>query len=718
MAKGKKKRILSIQEAMDNLAAITGIDLDALPRLGIIHGKRLVTDVDEIGPYEVAWLSGEGAEPLLEILDETFQGVYYHLMTLLEGHEVNWDDSKVRQGIASMVALASDAADKMDVYLTLRLGKPLSQKIKERQSYQELTFFFHNRFAKKMAGENESWSEDWDEEKSINETASLLELSGTGLKDFEAVRRDQNYELFAIRNEDREPYFNAALLKDIKLALFEAGPEVEFEEDPLLRIRALVDRDLQASARQILSECETSITAFYKVAKKTSEINLAQALGMALTALFLASNPHNLLQNTSGKSSLQYFCDFQTNLRRAINSSDYQKLSAYPPTKEDKIPTLLLQLAHGLSRAFFTRPGGIKQEAIGFLHRCMRKGEEKEKRKLRKGETIWNQLLIDDEELRSLLKHFPNGPLFKILDVIREEEEEPRGFDPLLQGNFPQKTCTCLVQDKEVDLLRIPSPTRQMTIDKVVVAEEFRGFLRSKSKPHLMIHLQDRLSWQEQARSQCLEKLQKNAEFSGRLIVVTLPKHSDFYHQNNEYLNSTSALEFILQFKEQLAMGETAGFFFPSELKDERFREFIDGTLPLIHHTFFHGEEKLSRPSRQDFIEIFYQLLTLELLDRYHPGSMSFTCKDAIDTGAAATAAFVGFVQILDGKIESDQMHKEIDFLRWLFYMPALFIRERAIEHGVLSRAVSALSHIKESHKKEFSKLYPSHVLKGLSIQH
>jgi hypothetical protein len=40
-----------------------------------------------------------------------------------------------------------------------------------------------------------------------------------------------------------------------------------------------------------------------------------------------------------------------------------------------------------------------------------------EKESLLKGDGIWTQFLIDDEKLRTSLRQFPNGPLFKILDL-------------------------------------------------------------------------------------------------------------------------------------------------------------------------------------------------------------------------------------------------------------------------------------------------------------
>lgn len=717
MAKTKEVKILSMQVAMDNLAAVVGIDLENPPRLGIILTYRLVTDADEIGPHEIVWLSGEGSEAILEILDMTFFTIHQHLVSMMESTEVNWDDPKVYKGVEAMVTLAGDAAQKMNSYLEFRLDEELTTKVEERPSYQELHFFYHNRFIQKSG--KESWSEEWDE----NEESSLLDLSKSGLKDFETVKRDLQYELFSIRNESGKPYFSAGLLRNIKLACFDIGKAVSFEEDPLLRVRAIEDRDLQTSAEQILTECSLMIADFFKMRKKLKDVALAQYLNMALMGLFLAANPRNLIQNTSGKSSISYFRDFHIYLRRAMNSDEYQKYIAYPPEEDDKIADVLLQLAHGLSQAIFYRRGGVRQEAIGLIHRCSRKGEEADRKTAIKGDTVWNRLLIEDEKFRSLLAQFPNGPLFKILDLIREEESELMMFDPLLQENLPLKVFEIEGPSKRVHVIRTPCPTRQALIHKATIVEEFRGLLRAYGsmkphKKHLMINLQDRTSWQEFARCQGMEKLQKNAEFSGELSVVTLPKNTDFYYQISEYMNNNEASDFLVQFKAQLASPEECGFFFPSVLSGKDWTAFTDHALSFIHEQVFDGKSTLTRRHREDFIEVFYQLLVLKCIELIQPNSISFSCKDAIDTGAGALGGFFGFLQILSGDME-----EEVDFLRWLLYTPALFIRERSIDPERFNRTIAALERIDtavqgkgDKFQKELGKLYQPKFLKALQV--
>jgi hypothetical protein len=238
----------------------------------------------------------------------------------------------------------------------------------------------------------------------------------------------------------------------------------------------------------------------------------------------------------------------------------------------------------------------------------------------------------------------------------------------------------------------------------------------------MLINLQDRNAWKEYSRSRALETLQLNSEFSHSLIVITLPKHTAFYYQINEYLNLNQADAFLKALQDQLLMPEESGYFFPPQLKTTDLARFAELSLPLIHKHFFHGKNSLTRRNREDFIEIFYQFLTLKCIDVIEPSSVSFTCKDAIDTGASASAMWFGFIKLLSGNFSSRETQ---DFLRWLLYTPALFVRERAIEHERLTRALSLLERLDGQMRAEgstilsaFGALYHPHTFKTLDIKH
>ena len=716
------KEVLTIQEAMDNLASIAEINMEYPPLLGVVQGTRIVTSEADFPTGSVRWLSEEGEEPILEILDRTYRTVHQYLVAVYDNPETDWESKKLETGIAATMSLVGESANKMDRYLAFREGKREAQEamyIAKREEFQALQQFYLRRFlgkfGKAIAGED-AWQEEWAD----NVAAPFPAMSG--LKDFETVRRDEEYELFYIRNENGDPYFNNELLRNIKLTVDLESESETFEEDPLLKVRTIQDRDLQASADQILIECNPLISDFFKILKKLVDNDLAKMLSLSIVALLLSANPRNLLQNTSGKSSMQYFADFQAFLRASLRTGEYQKWIAYPPDRSDKIAHLLLSLTHALCRALFFRKGGVKQEAIGLIHRTMRRGEEVrilgDKKALPKGDTVWNQFLLDDERFRTLLGQFPNGPLFKILDLIREEEEENAivPFDPIMQGNLPLALYQIERQGKKIDFLRIPSPVKQALINKCEIAEEFRGFLRAlvdspQKKKHLIVNLNDRTSWREYERSRAIEKLHMNAEHSKCLFVITLPKQTDFYYQNNEYLNLNRAEEFLEVFRAQLRAPEECGYYFPASWKPEVISRLVDDLLPLIHRHFFHSKETLSRHNREDFIEIFYQFLILKAIDELSPDSVSFTCKDGIDMGALQGATFYGFCKLFSGELSKKE---ELDFLRFLYYAPALFIRERAVAPDQLNRSLSALERLDTelfAHGKEiFKALSPSFI--------
>lgn len=660
----KGVQYLDFQTALDNLATIASIDLEAPPPIGLLNRYQIITSDEALEQGAVQWLSGEGVEPILEILDQSYQTLLDELYKL--GNE-EWEN---RERISAVMVLAGESAKILNRYLEYRLGRPLDLKIEERPSFKALQEFFRQKFQ--------------------SEESPFAIPKGTGFKDFETVKRDGEYELFYIRNEEGEPYFDAEMLRNIKLTVDFQSEDETFEEDPLLKVRAMQDRDLHAAAGQILLLCEQQIADLYRNYKKLQDNELARSISLAITALFLANNPRYLIQNTTGKSCMNYYNDFLLFLRTAMQTPEYQKLIAYPPDKSNKLITNLLQLTHALCRAFYFRTDGIKQEAIGLIHRSMRRGEELSKKKL-KGDSIWNQFQIDDEKLRTLLSCFPNGPLFKILDFVRLEQEEDvhNAFDPTGQENFPSKLFELHLPSKTVSVLRIPSPTRQAFIHKAEIIDEFRGFLRSLAgeKRHLLINLQDRNSWKEGVRCRILEGLQKRVEFAPQFSVLTLPKDTEFYQQSGPYEDQHSATRFMKDFQSQIENPEMGGFYLPQMEKMLSWESFFAS----IHRSFFDSKPALTREERHDFIEIAYQWIILKAIEEFKIDSISFTCKDAIDTGSAENGLFFGFTQLLNGDFSKRETQ---DFLRFLFYTPALFIRERAIDPSRLNRALSCLERI------------------------
>jgi hypothetical protein len=705
MAKRHPREDLTILEAVDHLSNIAELDVNR----GQEEGLR--------------WLDPEQKEENRAVIKETFRVLHNYLQHIYKKNKRVLKEPDMQRGIQAMMVLAGEAAQKLDKYTSLFKGTREKEGAAALKEYQDLRQFYLTKIMKRLQtvlDTEEAWQAEWGGERT-----DPFQIEKRGLRDLETVRRDKEYELFYIQKEDGMPFFNKNLLRHIKLVGdFDESLADPAGEDPFLKIKIIEDRDLHASAQEILDLAASSMGEFYKEAMHHKELELIADLNKSLMALMLAANPQNLLQNRSGKCSLSYYQDFHHFLREALHSSEYQKLALLSKEELDPFFSTVMHLAQALCCFFFTRIGA-RRDAIAFIHRLG--GEVPTEKKIKSSPlSVWDHLLDEDEQIRYLLKHYPNGPLLKTLDVLKQGATHS-GFDPLGQENLPSHLYTIKDHENHVTVMRLPSPTHQKSIHQVEVIDEFSEFLHftgshRSGQRYLLVNMQDRTSWREHARCTFLEKLQNEARYRDSLFVITLPKATDFYAQSSLYRELKDAHAFKNQFKEQITSEEQCGYYFPSPLKTVELNEFVDEALEKIHHHCFSSQPELSRKDRLAFIEIFYHLFVLKWIDWLHPDSMSFTCKDAIDTGAAATASFFAFLRLLSDP--SPFTHEEMDLLIWMFYAPALMIRERAIDIQALSRAVSALAHFHaqlQSKRTEileaFATLYSHLSLKGMAVQ-
>jgi len=211
--------------------------MESPPPLGISKNRRIITSLEEFGSDTIEWMSAEGEEPIFRIMALSYRAIQQHLQKLLKDPEMNWENPKIESGIASIMATVGESAEKLDAYLALRLDEPLKEGISDLKELKALQRFYTREFAPKFTGEPPILSEEDEEE--------LLDDTEVGLKDFETVKRDLEYELFYIRKDDGEPFYDKAVLRNIRLSCnFDLGGEI-LEEDPLLKVRAMQDKDLQ-----------------------------------------------------------------------------------------------------------------------------------------------------------------------------------------------------------------------------------------------------------------------------------------------------------------------------------------------------------------------------------------------------------------------------------------------------------------------------------------
>ena len=714
---------LTVMEAVDNLSSLAELDVSAPPET---EEEAVAEEESTHEEFELSWHDKQHIVHNRERVKETFRVIHNYLQHVYEKDKGQLRDPETQKGIQAIMVLAGEAAQKVDRYSSIFKGAHDVESVTQLKEYKDLQQFYLTKIMKKfhVALEKE---EDWQKQWGAAEE-DLLDIQRRGLKDMETVRRDKEYELFFIRKEDGRPFFNRNLLRHIRLVgEFDETISDPEGEDPFLRIKMIQDRDLHESAKETLHFAAPYIDEYYREALRHKEIDFVTSLNKAVMALMLSANMRNLMQNTSGKSCISYYSDFQLYLRKALASSEYQRFISFPPDASDRFSICLMSLSHALCTSFFMHTGERK-EMIALIYRMLQKGKKDliTEPSVSSPLSFWNNLLDADEQIRQLLKQYPNGPLLKTLDVFHEEDQM-LGFDPYVQDNMPGQLFQFSNDALHVTCLRIPAPVHQEFISEADIVEEFQGFLRAlamqmKGQRLLIFNLQDRTSWQEHARCMALEEIQKKAEFSQALFVVTLPKNTDFYFQTSAYQHVNEAKEFFKQLKEQIASAEQCGFFFPSHIKKEELIAFIDRAIPVIHKLFFGEKETLLRKNRLDFIEIFYLFLTLKLIEMIKPDSISFTCKDAIDIGSAVSSELFSFLRMMNS--DTPWCQEEKNFLLWMLYSPSLLIRERAIDHVRLNRLVSAMAVVAaelEARRKEVNgacrKLFQTSFFESLEVQ-
>ncbi|NGX46588.1 MAG: hypothetical protein K940chlam2_01784, partial [Chlamydiae bacterium] len=576
--------------------------------------------------------------------------------------------------------------------------------------------------AKRIAGGEHK--EHWEEE--FGGEMEMLSTQRRGLKDLESVRRDSDYELFFIKNDNGLPYFNTSLLRHIRLiGNFDDLLIGSIEgEDPFLSIKKLQDRSVYEGAKEILKLAQTYIDDFYGEGAEFKDKIFAKAINKALMALLMAGHTDNLMESGGSKGCLSYYTDFQSYLRAALGSPGYKNLIVNPPKESEYSAHAALSLLHALCCFFFFRVGS-RREAMQTIHELIDRGEKLERPK-KEGEPLvsskrWQGLFHADENMRLLLKHYPNGPLLKTLDSLREKE---KGYDPIAQQNFPKSLYSFKMGEKDVTCLHMPTPTRQEIINRTEIIPEFRGLLRYfqggiRKRRHLLINMQDRTSWQQFTTSKALESFARGAEFADVVSVITFPRDTDFYWQHSGYQEASGAPVFFEHLDMQLQGGEQCGYYFPEEVKAKELFPFVNQAAKLIHEHFFNKKTTLIRRDRLDFLEIFQNLLVLKCIEITDCDSFSLSCKDGVDKGSAMGVTFFLLFHLMTKG--SKWTEEEWDTVLWLYYSPALVVRDRMIDPLRFKRSVMVNEVLERGFTKKTAEalngLYPKLALDDLSMR-
>ena len=703
----KDKGGLNILDALENLNTL--VDADSFDEIEVTNDALLVPHKGEKegGVREVYWVKAGPDDQTLTAIKETFRAVHSYLHTFYDTMKKGGDTKRLVEGINTIMVLVGEAAKNFDT-----LGTLFKERVAEFPEYKELQSFYRNHVIKESFRAfarvpiPHFQGEVLPEQKIAEEELQALlaeehveEIAGVHiLNDLDVIKRDHLYELFYLKNEAGHHFYTYELARNIKLACdFGEFSEEYFGEDPLLQLKNWEDKSLHLMAGLLLNKCRRLVEKFYAGAMQYKEMEMVVGVHNTLMALMLASNPRNLIRQFALKGCHLYFKDFLGFLRTTLMNREYQKFLLYSPPAGQPFFNVMLELVQTLCYHLYTLPKQ-NEELTSALKQMV------ERKKHRPNKELSEEVLQAGNAINEILKKHPNGPVFKAVDLVREEG--PSIFDPLHQGNLPDWEWSLISSDKEIEVLRIPCPTMQEVIHQAHVTEEFKTFLHELDAKErlLLLNYQDRTSWKEHARCVVLEELSRQAEFAEALDVVTLAHDTDFYNQTGIYQELEDAHAFIESFHEHLK-DEATGYYFSPALKKILFPNWIQSLLHQVHKTCFDGKETLTFVERLDFIELVYHFISWKLIELVKPTHLGFCSKDGLDICSVASAGLIALLGIAHKKKWNEQ---DYDHLNTILFGPTLMQRERAIHPERFERLVSmiALLEAKENELKAFAPLF------------
>lgn len=661
----KHKSLLSIQDAVDVLANLADLDLNqAVP-----HSLQNFPDS-------------------LVAVREIFGSILHYLRRFYNQGYTYSSDPQITEGIKAIMVLVGEAAKKIDRYIaTSENNKMLS--VTSLPEYQQLQDFYMSKIARKI---DESTLSKWmleltklaayrDLEKKLSPQETLA--AKHVLIDFESVKNDTEYELFYLRREDATRFYHPRLIRSIQLVsdfgdYFQKSKAVD---EPLKDLILWEDRCYFEAAKTLLSSLKIKIHHYFKESTSFKGRELIQLVNKALMALMLCANRFYLSRQDSHKGCKAYFADFQFYLRAALLSTDYQKLLPYSLQTANRLDHCVLDIVQSLCMGVFEgiqfyQPFSFHLDVL-VTEALNHQSDEHQKGALEE-RSLWNILARDNRALERFLKPHVNTSLSKALSAL--EANSQYGFDPYSLQDLPSQLYSLYFNENKIVSIQIPSPTTQEFIHKAAVIEEFKAFLRRNRKgslenKHLVINLQDRTSWREHARCIALESLQQSKEFEESLVVITLAKDTEFYHQKEPYSQDHRADIFIQNLKEIL-QDDHGGYYFPEFIRQVLFPHFIDGVIKAIHQGFFAGRNMLLREHRLDFMELFYIFLELKLIEIVAPKVFCLMCKDGVDVASTANVSLLVFLRMIN---QENLTEKDLKILKAILYAPALLFRGRLV---------------------------------------
>lgn len=664
---------LSIQQAIAYLTEIT--ESEKLP-------------LDKIAEGQPSFSMDRSQKYALHRVKAILSTIHNYLKRVYRQEKKNIEDPGVQQSLQAIMILLQEAVDKMERNFP-EMEKILGKKrISTLPQYKKLQQFYLQKMLSKPMEENEIekiWPSNWTD----------VDLETGGIRNIRQVKEDVDYELFYLRRLDNTPYFSKDLIRHLKMITDFEGILQVIDGDPFVRFTVIQDKNCQICAEQVKEYLIAHFPKFFREMLKNKHFSFTEMINKALIALFLSSNPSNVIYETVAFHCLKYFQDFLLYLKEIFVCNEYS--SGLSMENVHEFLAVQIQMIHAICFAIFTH----KPQMVHVVQHLKALLGELEKGPYTPVQFV-KHLQENYFQLKRILDQYPSGPLFKMIDVINERSIT---FCAMQYNNLPCHLFTIQYGQMSTAILRIPSPTIQTTLEEAHVLDEYKGFLRSlrdKKQMRLMIiNLQNRLSRKEMARAKAIEELQKEGEFISTLLVVTLSNTLGSVLYAASKGNPEVLHKELLQV---LKNPEEFGLYFPQMFQEKKWSLFFAKIIPSILHVFFSKKKNYNQQDCLDFIELFYFFFSLKILEIEKPQFLSYVCKDAVDDSTAKNFTLYMGTKILQGSFASTK--KEEEYIKWLLFTPALMIRERAIQSSCFTTSCSSLQLLARTVEKNKAALF------------
>lgn len=657
---------LSIQQAIAYLTEITESEKSPLDKIAM-EGQSL--SMDRI------------KKRALHKVKVILSTIHSYLKRAYRQEKKNISDPSIQQSLQAIMILVQEAVDKMDrnfPEMTKILGK---KRISTLPQYKKLQEFYLSKILIKPMEQQEL-------EKVWPSNIENIEMDGVAIRDIRQVKQDKDYELFYMRKLDNTPYFGKDLIRHLKMITDFEGILQVIDGDPFVAFNVIQDKNCQICAAQVKEYLISHFPEFFREMLKNKHFSFTQIINKALIALFLSANPSNVIYETIAFHCLKYFQDFLLYFKEVFMAVEYT--SALSSENPHEFLAIEIQMIHAICFAIYTH----REEKTSMLHHLenlLGKSDALSKTAI----GLIGSLQEKYTQLRQILDRYPNGPLFKMIDVINEGKIS---FHPIQYNNLPSYLYTIHHDKKEISALRIPSPSLQTTLEEAYIIDEFKGLLRffiDKNWKIVVCNLQKRLSQKEMARAKAIEELQREGEFISTLSVFTLSTNLGFVlHTASRGVKETICAEM----RQVLQNPEKYGLYFPQGLWQKLESGFLKKLSPTIMELFFSKKKNCNEQDCLDFVEILYLFLVLKILDVENPNFFSYICKDGVDYSTCLHFTLYLAITILQGPFTATKEKEE--YLKWQLFTPALMVRERAIQSQCFATSCSSLQLIAKAVEK------------------